>query len=130
MVEIFCKLHNKMESFADPDAIGAEESAENRAGTIQSFRADGWYGWGSDYNWLRRARSPPAMLVIEKDESEAYGMDKISVWALDNGQYAVVTESGCSCYDSNDADIDLHPTRGEAMEQYDQWVREHSRRND
>ncbi len=44
-------------------------------------------------------------------------MDQIHVFALTDGTYAYVSESGCSCYGSEDAELELLPL-ARAMDKY------------
>lgn len=77
--------------------------------------------------WITRLGSMPVQKVAWEDFSESYEMCRAHVWRLENGQYALITESGCSCYEPEDADIDLFPNKRRAMESFDNWVRENSR---
>lgn len=84
----------------------------------------------SDYEieaWITRLGSYPKAVVKSEDLSASYEMTAAKVLALENGQFALVTESGCSCYSSSDADIDLFPTETAAVESFDKWVKENTR---
>ena len=59
--------------------------------------------------WTSTAGAKAVAEVGHADCSESWGMEMMHVFQLEGGQYAVVHESGCSCYDSNDADIELLP---------------------
>lgn len=48
----------------------------------------------------------------------SYGIDEIHLYRLKNKQYAVIIERGCSCYSSDDADVEVFKTRKEAMKYY------------
>ena len=64
--------------------------------------------WSSEFSyWLSRFGSAPVELVRSKDCSQSYEMDRRHIFKLENGQYAVVKEDGCSCYSSSEADIQL-----------------------
>jgi hypothetical protein len=51
--------------------------------------------------------------------------DEVHVFHLSDGTYAFVSESGCSCYTYDDANLELLPV-AQAMEKY----REFKKRND
>lgn len=72
--------------------------------------------------WLPTLGSAPAKLLASHDRSESYEMDRAAVVQLENGKYALITESGCSCYDTGDAQIELFPSQGRAMAQYANWL--------
>lgn len=74
-------------------------------------------------SWLPKLGSIPIERVAYKDMSESYEMERAHVFRLENGQFALVTESGCSCYDYEDAVIDLFPDLKSAMESFDKWVK-------
>ena len=76
-------------------------------------------------SWLHRLGSFPIRRIDHADHSESYTMDEGHVLALENGQFALVTESGCSCYSCDDADIDLFPDYSSAKDAFDKWDREH-----
>jgi len=48
-------------------------------------------------------------------------MDAAHVYKLANGKFATVFESGCSCYDSSDAAVEVHETETEAMKSFNEW---------
>ena len=77
--------------------------------------------------WIVRLGSYPKERVKHVDFSEAYEMNVAHLFRLESGQYALVTEQGCSCYEPDGADVDLYPTRilGEAA--FDKWCSEHKR---
>lgn len=83
----------------------------------------------SDYEieaWLERLGSNPIKTIKSEDVSGSYEMEKFSILELENGKFATVYESGCSCYDSSDAQIELHPDLKSAEDSFDKW--EKSRR--
>ena len=82
--------------------------------------------WCPD-NWLFRMGSKPVREVASVDLSESYEMRAARVFHLESGQYALITEMGCSCYDSTMADIDLFPTEHDAMKSYDAWEKQQGR---
>lgn len=79
--------------------------------------------------WLYRLGSTPVERIAHEDISGDYRMTAAHVYRLENGQFALVTESGCSCYDASDADIDLFPTQESAMEAFNKWLKDRRFRN-
>lgn len=77
--------------------------------------------------WIERLGSVPKERIAHEDYAGSYETLCASVFLLENGQYALVTESGCSCYSAEDADIDLYPTKEMAMEQFQAWDKNHKR---
>lgn len=73
--------------------------------------------------WIHRFGSMPVERIAHEDISGDYQMTAAHVYRLENGQFALVTESGCSCYDSSDADIDLFPTQDAAMDAFSKWIK-------
>ena len=77
--------------------------------------------------WLPRLGSEPVRTVASENCSEDYQMNKAHVFELANGQYALVSEQGCSCYESEDASIDLYPDQSHALAAFMRWVKENKR---
>jgi len=71
--------------------------------------------------WINRLGSYPVRQVQSVDYSEAYTMRRCHVFELENGEYATVTESGCSCYTPREADIELHPSEKKAVSKLEEW---------
>lgn len=72
--------------------------------------------------WLERLGAIPTAVVDNHDRSEgSYEMDKGMVLKLANGQFALITESGCSCYEASDANIDLFPSEAQALMAFKIW---------
>lgn len=78
--------------------------------------------------WIERLGSTPVERIKFRDESQSYEMDMIHLLRLENGKYAVVTESGCSCYDSSQAEIEVFPTLERAEESFKEWEKDHANR--
>lgn len=74
--------------------------------------------------WIGTLGSMPVERVAHEDYSAAWEMDRAHVFRLENGQFALVTESGCSCYEPEGASIDLHPTLESAMKSFETWKKE------
>jgi hypothetical protein len=69
------------------------------------------------WNETGRFPSPAVALVKSADHSEPYESDSQEIFKLKDGQFALVLESGCSCYDAaTDADIELYPDLTKAKE--------------
>jgi hypothetical protein len=71
--------------------------------------------------WIMRLGSMPKKTIALRDDSGSYEMHRAWILQLENGQFAVVTESGCSCYDSSQAEIDLHKDLELAKEQFERF---------
>jgi hypothetical protein len=56
--------------------------------------------------WRQTIGFEPRELIASVDCSSGYDKDELHVFKLSRG-YAIVNESGCSCYSSSDADIDI-----------------------
>lgn len=74
-------------------------------------------------SFIVRLGSMPIECLAFRDFAGSFEMSQAHVWRLENGQYALIVEDGCSCYDSNEADIDLFPTVSEAVDKYQKWVK-------
>lgn len=77
--------------------------------------------------WNEKLGSKPKSLLDTADYSKDYDMDQMHILELENGKYATVIEKGCSCYDSSDAEIEVHPNKEKALEIMDVYVRENER---
>lgn len=88
----------------------------------------------SDYEvkaWIVQLGSFPTERIDHADYSQSYEMDMAHLLKLENGKFALVVEFGCSCYSSEDADIELFPNEKDARVSFDKWVKSTSkRRND
>ena len=73
--------------------------------------------------WDSAAGGKPVSEVGHADFSESYEMDQMHVFQLDNGKYAVVYESGCSCYESSSAEVEILPF-ARAFEKYIQYKKD------
>jgi hypothetical protein len=71
-----------------------------------------------------RLWSFPVERIAHFDMAGAHSKCEAHILKLENGQYALVIEEGCSCYEPKDAEIELFPTRPRAKEALDRWVRE------
>lgn len=74
--------------------------------------------------WIITLGSMPIERVAHADFSEPYEMNMAHVFKLENGQYALVTECGCSCYDPSDAEIDLFPNKNTALLKFKEWEKQ------
>lgn len=71
--------------------------------------------------WLPTLGAVPSKLLASCDRSDD-ALDRGAAVQLENGKYALITESGCSCYESGDANIELFPTEDSVMAQYKIWL--------
>lgn len=61
-------------------------------------------------NWTNRINGAhPIAEIGHADASESYEMDMMHVFQLSDGHWVIVRESGCSCYDSSQADVEFLP---------------------
>lgn len=74
--------------------------------------------------WRARLGSKVVARVAHEDRGGSYDMNQAHVLQLENGTFALVTEEGCSCYDVNEANIDLHPNLQAAMTAFKKWSKE------
>lgn len=74
--------------------------------------------------WLYALGSRPEKRVRYADYGQTYEVEMMHVFILQNGKYATVLESGCSCYDSSDAEIEVFATFQAAVQKFNQWERE------
>lgn len=69
---------------------------------------DIYKAWKYEFDvWIHTFHSIPIKVIRSVDHSQSYVMDRRHVFLLENGKYAFVRESGCSCYIPMDAEIDL-----------------------
>jgi len=69
--------------------------------------------------WKEEMGALPKALLLSEDNPESYEMDRKHLFELEDGKFAVVEESGCSCYESSDAIINTYPSFTVAKEEYD-----------
>ena len=74
--------------------------------------------------WITRLGSMPIEIVESCDRSADYEVTKFKVLKLENGNYATVEENGCSCYEADDADIEIFSSKKEAVAQFEKWERQ------
>ena len=60
-------------------------------------------------SWRQTIGFEPVKLLASADNAGSYEKSELHVFKLKRG-YAIVHESGCSCYSSSDADIELFPS--------------------
>lgn len=72
--------------------------------------------------WLPTLGSMPEECLAWRTFDESYQMIQAHVWQLENGNYALIVEEGCSCYDPDDAQIELFPRLHTAIDAFDRWV--------
>lgn len=76
--------------------------------------------------WIEKLGSIPVERIKFVDRSEGYSIEQAHLFRLENGKYAVVIESGCSCYSSSDAQIEVFPTFQRAEESFKEWEKLHA----
>lgn len=74
--------------------------------------------------WETQLGSVPVECVAHEDFSSYSGRCDASIYRLENGEYALVVQEGCSCYESSQADIEKFPSIGPASEKLEQWKKE------
>ena len=72
--------------------------------------------------WITRLGSMPIKVIDRCDRSESYSIAKFTILKLEDGKYATVDENGCSCYNSEDANIEIFSTEKEAKIQFEEWT--------
>lgn len=75
--------------------------------------------------WIHKLGSFPVERVAHVDHGAGYTKRACHILKLENKRYALVSECGCSCYESADAEIDLHPDKKSAMRAFEQWKKDH-----
>lgn len=73
--------------------------------------------------WIGEFGSYPVKEVASANWSECYEMDAAHVFQLENGKYAYVRESGCSCYDYSDAYIVILDSEEDAMTKFNEALK-------
>jgi hypothetical protein len=76
--------------------------------------------------WDYRCDSKPVNEIGHADYSESYTIDQMHVFELANGKFITVSESGCSCYESSEAEVELHLTKQAAISTFMQYKRSNS----
>lgn len=71
------------------------------------------HDWKSEFNGATIEES-----IRQIDNSEHYEMDVLHLFRLSNGKFAVVVESGGSCYDPSWAQITVHENFLEAESKF------------
>jgi len=75
-------------------------------------------------SWIGALGSMPVKILKEADHSASYETNEAHAIELENGKFALIVESGCSCYDSADADIELFPDEKSVMAKFDAWEKQ------
>lgn len=89
------------------------------------YNLDGFADYEID-NWIESLGSNPIKTIKSEDVSGSYEMEKFSILELENGKFATVYESGCSCYYSSNANIKLHPDLKSAEASFEKWEKSRS----
>lgn len=69
--------------------------------------------------WSAIAGANITEVIAEEDTSADYEVTARHLYKLENGRFAVVEESGCSCYSMSDAHIETFDTEKAAQAAYD-----------
>jgi hypothetical protein len=81
----------------------------------------------NEYDWehWKDILGSPAIRKIEKcNRAGSYEMRQCTAYELENGKFALVDERGCSCYSSDQANIELFPNLGSVIEAMEKWKKE------
>ena len=79
--------------------------------------------WKYEFNdWIPLFGSTPVELVQSVNLNHAYRMIRAHIFKLESGQFAFVSELGCSCYGPKDADIDILPDKLSARKVFFKWI--------
>jgi len=62
-------------------------------------------------HWRSNPDFNPVHIEASADVSESYEMDKATLFKLEGRRYALVYESGCSCYEPSSATIEYFPNK-------------------
>lgn len=87
------------------------------------------WSWSLKNSWAQRLGSPPVELVDSADYSRSWEMDRAHIFRLENGEYALIVEQGCSCYTADWADIQLHPDEEKAVKKFREWKKTREQRS-
>lgn len=72
-----------------------------------------------DYEaWVIRLGGLPTEVLAHEDRSGGYEQNSAHVFKIRPGRYALVTESGCSCYSSRDAAIYIYGRASDALKDF------------
>lgn len=71
--------------------------------------------------WFDKLGSHLKKRIRYSDFADSCEVFSASVYELENGKYAFITESGCSCYQSEDAEIVSNLNLAEAVSKYAEW---------
>ena len=69
-------------------------------------------------DWIGKLQSMPVEEIDSYDESQSYEFAAGHLFKLENGKYAFVYESGCSCYDPSWAEISIFENIVDAKEKF------------
>ena len=74
--------------------------------------------------WIVQLGSMSIKRLLHANYGESYEIDTSHVFELENGKFAYVNESGCSCYSPENATIDVLPTFELAEKKFREWETE------
>lgn len=74
-------------------------------------------GWDYEFRyWKNTIGFEPTALIFSHTGPEDYTKNCSHVFLMKRGDYAMVNESGCSCYEPSEASISFYPTEAEAIQ--------------
>ena len=68
--------------------------------------------------WMKNFQSVPIEEVEHYSVSVGYDVHDGHIFKLEDGNYAVVIEDGCSCYDYDEAEIEIFKEFDKALDSY------------
>jgi hypothetical protein len=78
--------------------------------------------WTYEFNaWKDAMGGLPDQLLASHDKSEQYEMDRCHVFRIRPGRFVTIFESGCSCYEPENATIEVYGDEASAMASYSKW---------
>lgn len=84
-----------------------------------------WKDWSYEFQeWIKTLQSAPVELIKSYDWSRSYEMERGHIFKLENNQYALIIEHGCSCYSPSWASIEVFPDLEKAQIKFDEAEKE------
>ena len=80
-------------------------------------------------DWSKDLQSFPIEEIKHADFSQSYEINTGYIFRLENGKFAFIIESGCSCYDPSWAKINIFENKVDAITKFDEWVANEKRLN-
>ena len=84
--------------------------------------------WNPEFeHWGESVPAEPVRVVKHKDMSPSYETRQVTIFELNNGEYLLAEEEGCSCYSCEDAVLNLYPTEEMATDSFNRVVKKWKR---